>query len=831
MRKKQKKEIASVIATLFRAHDEIIRLKNDGAETDSLGLLTQCQECAIEIGNTVEESDGKGTKAVSFLEEYCELLYQMSRSNERDKTAALKRQLTDVLIRFQQAVERELPDEPLKIVFMPYKASMWDCMESIWAAAVKDESCKVYVVPVPYLERKPDGQTEKECYEGELFPNYVDITAYKNFSLEEEQPDVIYIHNPYDGANYVTSVRQDYYSSNLKKYTDMLVYVPYFITCSGMPETHLMLPVYHYADKVIVENRQMKNDLLANVPEDKLLVAGSPKEDKMKWLEEHKKEINIPEEWREKINSRKVIFYNTSITSLLSYGMDELEKMQDVFACFQGRKDVVLLWRPHPLTAATLQSMRPELMEEYHRIEQTFLTEHTGILDKTPDVNASVAIADAYLGECTSSVVNLFKIVQKPVMYISQRRFRQFTKEEMQSVRTFDICRDGNVLWFVTLGKQLLCKLDLETGQLTAAAEIPEAPMSDEYQYVNIFKYNSKIVLIPYSAGAICEYDIQKQQFCKVYFKKELAENNFGRVFRYKNYLFLTPIDYPAIVRYDVENQVFTCYRKCIKEIAEKTGMKKGSRFMWGASAAGTELILGSMQSNHILAFNMETESYKIFQCGTETDAFRGMVSCEEYSFMILTDSPDVIRLNRMTGETVRFTEFPEGFLPGRIPFKSILLFDNKLILVPYHASHICIMDKDTGEVAFGWNKLPYKEKEFKSCYYEKSGGAYDFAKKISEQEFAALSLYDDSMMILNVKEESYKKYPLRIPDLIRRELGGKEHFPLEIVESAQFPVSKYIEYVIQAADDAADNYRSTMTDDKGSIGQFIHTRIKEAVN
>ena len=43
------------------------------------------------------------------------------------------------------------------LVFLPYKASMWDCMESVWRAAVEDEEhCKVYVVPIPYADLNPD---------------------------------------------------------------------------------------------------------------------------------------------------------------------------------------------------------------------------------------------------------------------------------------------------------------------------------------------------------------------------------------------------------------------------------------------------------------------------------------------------------------------------------------------------------------------------------------------------------------------------------------------------------------------------------------------------
>ncbi|MBQ7479974.1 MAG: hypothetical protein IJT01_13940, partial [Selenomonadaceae bacterium] len=51
------------------------------------------------------------------------------------------------------------------IVFLPYKASMWDSLESVWKAAEEDkEHCNAYVVPIPYADLTPDrGVAEWHC--------------------------------------------------------------------------------------------------------------------------------------------------------------------------------------------------------------------------------------------------------------------------------------------------------------------------------------------------------------------------------------------------------------------------------------------------------------------------------------------------------------------------------------------------------------------------------------------------------------------------------------------------------------------------------------------
>ena len=50
--------------------------------------------------------------------------------------------------------------------------------------------------------------------------------------LEDKKPDAVFIHNPYDQNNRLTSVHPDFYSSRLKKYADQLIYLPYYTTAS-----------------------------------------------------------------------------------------------------------------------------------------------------------------------------------------------------------------------------------------------------------------------------------------------------------------------------------------------------------------------------------------------------------------------------------------------------------------------------------------------------------------------------------------------------------------------------------------------------------------------
>ena len=91
-------------------------------------------------------------------------------------------------------------------------------------AAREDSDCDTYVIPIPYYDKNPDGTFREEHYEGKLFPDEVPITRYDEYDFGIRMPDVIFIHNPYDKGNYVTSVHPYFYSKNLKNFTEKLVY-------------------------------------------------------------------------------------------------------------------------------------------------------------------------------------------------------------------------------------------------------------------------------------------------------------------------------------------------------------------------------------------------------------------------------------------------------------------------------------------------------------------------------------------------------------------------------------------------------------------------------
>lgn len=431
MRGFQKQQIMNVIDSMHALHGEIRDRLQSGAYDVVEGALTDCQEAAISVGEAIEQIEGDDTKAVRCLEHYCERLYQISLQLQNTAAQKIYKSLESGLVK----AENEIKHMPVRktAVFLPYKASMWDSLESVWKAACDDAEWESVVIPIPYYNRNTDDSLGEMQYEGADFPEDVPVTDWQQYSLEKEHPDIIFIHNPYDQFNIVTTVHPLFYASRIKDYTEKLVYIPYFVHQNDIVAEHYcVLPGTIYADVVILQSEKVREQYLryyeAALPElvekqgreaieKKFQALGSPKFDVSA-----DSQNDIPEEWREFLGQgKKVIFFNTHLRGLMQGQSEQfLRKLEWVFNFFQKQEDVVLLWRPHPLMVETARAMNPEAVEPYLKLVERYRRQKIGIYDDSRELHRAIDLSDAYYGS-GSSVVELFRQQGKPVMLMSEQ--------------------------------------------------------------------------------------------------------------------------------------------------------------------------------------------------------------------------------------------------------------------------------------------------------------------------------------------------------------------------------------------------------------------------
>ena len=396
MRKRKKEQLLSLLQSYEEAHSTLRSFITEGREKEATSLLALCQEGMEKIEGEVRANSIEADRLTALFLQYQEALFRTYQALSIAESGMVFLQKAEsVYFQIKDGIEKTAVHS--LILFLPYKASMWDSMESIYLAARKDPSCEALVMPISYFERAEGGSFAED------------------FSIEEERPDLIYIHNPYDDANLVTSVHPRYYSSNLKKYTENLVYIPYFTTMGILNHGDAFRPAFQNVDYIVVQNEEHKMSLPKGV-EKKCVILGSPKFDSILSVVTHPPKM--PDEWVSIAKGRDLYYYNTSLVGMLENTEAFLEKMEEVFSLFRDHPKHCLLWRPHPLLENTFLTMRKDYQSRFICLKEKFLKEEIGIYDNSPELERAVSLSELYIGDDGTSLISLFSVAEKPVIIL-----------------------------------------------------------------------------------------------------------------------------------------------------------------------------------------------------------------------------------------------------------------------------------------------------------------------------------------------------------------------------------------------------------------------------
>ncbi len=732
MRKEQKQQAESFLKTLGQAHEGLRRLlaKKENKRA-ALAILEDCQQGAIEIGNMIEESEGADFAAIPMIEEYCELLYQIHRrltDNENINANAAYKSLRSLLIRIENRVRHDIKVK-IEAVFLPYKSSMWDSLESVWRAADEDSNCDAYVIPIPYYDKNPDGSFRKMHYEAELYPSYVPITRYDEFDFGKHRPDVIFIHNPYDAANYVTSVHPFFYSDNLKKYTACLIYIPYYATSGGMSDGQAICPAYLYADYIVIQSEKYRKYFDARIPGEKFLAMGSPKFDSV--IRKCQNPPAPPKEWAVKMRDRRVYFYNTTIGEALWDTGAFLKKMRYVFDLFREREDACLLWRPHPLLESTFDSMRASYKSEYDALKNEFIDEDLGIYDDTPEIESTIANADAYIGDAGSSVTSLFGVAGKPLFILNDRIHTLPDKDDWRGEKlnlTFDT--RGNDRYFIARNNQLWFS-EKNDYHYSFYMDLGCEYSGGRY-YLKALEFQDKIFVLPGNAQHLLV--IRDKKIKKIPFIEKTTQSGaFGGYWYNEKYLFLLPFRYPFLVRVTVETEEIRYVDGVCPFNVRYDGGEWRSGGVW---QYGEELVFASPSDNEFLFLNMDTlearkqSSHSKCNLGTQE-----IVGDGEDLWLLPLNGMTVTRWNPAT-ESVREYDgaLPDGFQSIRGPYDlecrerpfGAIAFSGeggseKIVISPTWGNMYLSLDRKTGEMKEWKPPIPFANRG-KNGYFTASG-------------------------------------------------------------------------------------------------------------
>jgi len=730
----------------------------------------------------------------------------------------------------------------LQIAFLPYKASMWDSLESIWMAAEADPDCCTYVVPIPYYQRKEDGSLGTYCYDGDDLPEYVPVTHYEHYNLKERQPDIIYIHNPYDNGNLVTSIDTRYYSAELKKYTNLLVYVPYYCTSGGMSEGRSLCRAYLHADYIIIQAERYRKFFDPIIPPEKLLPLGSPKFDKV--IRMCKNPPEPPEVWIKKMTGKKVYFFNTSIQGMLADTRRFLFKMEYVFRCFHGREDACLLWRPHPLLETTFDNAREEYKPFYNMLKRYFIQNIDGIFDDSPDIENTIALCDAYIGDSSTSITALFGIAGKPLFILNNYINTLPEEDDWRGEIIRDFFVDGQDEWVITQGNKLYHSFD-KNYHYNFYCDLSE--YSSGYYYLRVIEIEGLIYICPQNAQDILI--IENHKVVKKIALERCIEQlgAFSNAWRTGQYLFLIPNRYPAIVRYDIENDCVD-YIRGHNEIFVKN--VKGIRKVGGSCLWKNYLFLASPVDNAVLAIETASMKIQLLTTGAINECgCIGMTPYEDGICLLPYTGTTITCWNPMTGAVKEYTHMPDnfqcknrplGFSCKERPFGLAAVYQTRIVIPPMWGTMFVSIDMVTGIIE-EWEP-PFDVSVEEVNGYFRSGSIGAFLKRTDTLGAGTYRffngpgrrIYDVNLI---TKEFCEIEIMFHIEDLLQQEPGFKaisDWLKYGCEEKALYTLNDFLDGTIigQSFDKEKqiEAYGEIAENNDGTCGEKIHQFVRTKV-
>lgn len=413
--------------------------------------LLQCEEALCALCQKIEHA------GVSFDNKILEKTREQCGRMARETGTELKKEIKKTIRMVETAKQEVRTRLPVKwqALFLPYKVSMWTALESIWKAAEEDPDCETIVMPIPFYELDSSGRPVRVCCEKDQFPAYVPVIDYREYSIEQNRPELIFIHNPYDEYNLVTRVFEQFYSSHLKAFTECLVYSPYFtynLYTKGVSDKWFLLPAVLHSHKVIVQSEKVKRVFSENYgfEANKFLPTGSPKLDAVTGKE--KAPVPMPQEWEAKLRGRKKVFllnthmsyfvaltnYAKTIPSGVNYGIRYHREILRTF--LEDHPECGLIWRPHPLMKAVMNkdyAGDPDFEESLaflEEMEEALLRSENCVIDKSGDYSAAFAHSDGLISTY-SSLIQEYMATGKPVLIFQTKQTEEAARQAFVNLR------------------------------------------------------------------------------------------------------------------------------------------------------------------------------------------------------------------------------------------------------------------------------------------------------------------------------------------------------------------------------------------------------------
>lgn len=411
-------------------HEILLSKDSSLSYEDIITYLSELQNNIVSFGTLTESIKGEDCKTVKLLEQYLEVIYKVAKYVQKfdeNKYAECDEEVKDIFASISEAIDSEIVNRR-SVLFLPVKAKHFSSMRMAYEMETATPDTDVYVMPLPYYYKEYDGSFKDEMHidTEEFIKANIPVTDYSRFDLSLLCPEKIYINSAYDEYNMAVSVDTRFYARNVKKYTEKLIYIPYFklmefdranYPCWYNMQYYCTVPGVVMADKVYVQSDNTRKVYIDKLNE---------------WVGDEK----YTEIWEQKIDvyddgfeehsedelrdagSKKTIVWFVSAGSLAEFGDKYIEKAYrnlNVFALSKDKLKVLLI--SEPFLDEMIKTYSDELYKKWTGFIDEFNRSGIGeVVSQVEEKSVEALLkANAYYGD-PSYICKDFILMKKPVM-------------------------------------------------------------------------------------------------------------------------------------------------------------------------------------------------------------------------------------------------------------------------------------------------------------------------------------------------------------------------------------------------------------------------------
>ena len=433
-------EMKEYLADSVEIIHEILLNKDSGLSyEDIITYLSELQNNIVSFGTLTESIKGEDCNTVKLLEQYLEVIYKVAKyvqkfdegisyeASAESKYAECDEEVKDTFASISEAIDSEIVNRR-SVLFLPVKAKHFSSMRMAYEMEAATPDTDVYVMPLPYYYKEYDGSFKDEMHidTEEFIKANIPVTDYSRFDLSLLCPEKIYINSAYDEYNMAVSVDTRFYARNVKKYTEKLIYIPYFklmefdranYPCWYNMQYYCTVPGVVMADKVYVQSENTRKVYIDKLNEwvgdEKYTDIWEQKIDVYNESCEEHSEDELRDE-----GSKKTIVWFVSAGSLAEFGDKYIEKAYrnlDVFALSKDKLKVLLI--SEPFLDEMIKTYSDELYKKWTGFIDEFNRSGIGeVVSQVEDQSVEALLkANAYYGD-PSYICKDFILMKKPVM-------------------------------------------------------------------------------------------------------------------------------------------------------------------------------------------------------------------------------------------------------------------------------------------------------------------------------------------------------------------------------------------------------------------------------